>query len=338
MILTLETHNAHERAVRLLETQLKKGVLPHSHLFVGPRGVGRLDVARALAMAMFCSKNATSACSDCHSCRGFQMGEHPDYIEIGVPEGRQSLPIESVRELQLTASRKPIMGSMRVFVINDAELMSTEAANCFLKTLEEPPGDCYLILIATGLHYLPETIASRCQITKLTGLHPDNVKRGLCDDGIEAVDAGWLAMRSWGSPERAEEFYHQNLHEFNNILVKKTLSMRLEDNFEMSDFIQDTAKKLGSNSAEQRLAVQELLECLAMVYRDIAALIREPDVELFNEQCRTELTEYAGACDLDAAIECADRTLLALQRIGANVNQKIILDDLFSALPAIAAG
>ncbi len=329
----METCKTHKKAVDRLKSQLRNGMLPHAPLFVGPEGVGRLDVVRSLTAALFCTENPDSACGNCPSCRAFESGEHPDYREFGVPEGRRSLPIESIRELQTAASRKPVMGRLRAFTVRDAELMSTEAANCFLKTLEEPPGECYLFLIATGLRNLPETIVSRCQVIKLTGLDPETVKMRLCNDGIDPQDAAWLAMRSWGSPERASTFYGRKMHEFNRELVEKTLSMNLNCNFIMSDFFQESAKKSGADAAQQRTALQELLECLAVIYRDIATLIREPDGEIFNEHARDALAAYACDYDLDAALDCADKTLLALERIGANVNRRIALDDLFSSLP-----
>ncbi len=328
-----QERNPHQKAMELLQTQLNRGVLPHAHLFIGPEGVGRADAARSIARAVFCTEKASDSCGICRACKAFASGNHPDYHEFARPEGRQSLPIGSIRSLQLEASRKPVMGNQRVFVIRDAESMSLEAANCFLKTLEEPPGECYIILIASALRDLPETIVSRCQVTKLTCLRPETVKQRLCEQGVDAPDAAWLAARSWGSPEKAGTFHAQKLHAINRNLVEKLVSMRMEENFAMSDYLQSCARKMGENASEQRMATQELLECVAMIYRDLAALINDPGAGVFNEHCRDELARCAGDWELDAALECADRALVALERIGANVNRRLVLDQLFSDLP-----
>ncbi len=326
------TGNIHHRSEGLLRTQLRNGVLPHAHLFIGPAGVGRADLAKRLANAIFCMENADSPCGACKACRMFASDEHPDYHEFAVPEDRQSFPIENIRQLQAEAARKPVMGNLRVFVIRDAEKMTIEASNCFLKTLEEPPGECYIILIAAGIHDLPETIASRCQITKLTGVQPEKVAEKLRTGDVDEADIPWLAQRSWGSPGRAEKFSELRLHDFNNALLDRVVNLRLEDNFKLSDFMQVSVKKLGKNAAEQRKATQEALECLAIIFRDLALLKQEPDADIFNQHHREKLLEYAGKCDLDAFLDSADKTFEALEKVGNNINRRIVLDDLFTSL------
>ncbi len=330
-----ENCSEHQRAMELLRVQLERGVLPHAHLFTGPEGVGRLEAARTTAEAILCEENPVEPCGVCRGCTLFRRGEHPDYHEYSCPEGRQSLPIESIRQLQSEASRKPALGKKHVFVIRDAERMSLEAANCFLKTLEEPPGECYIILIVAGLSNLPDTIVSRCQIVRFTTLNPEAVEERLRSEGAGDADAGWLALRSWGSPGRAIGFYREGLHEMNRLLVAKLLSLEGGKNFEMSDYLQECAGRLGASASEQRRAIQELLECAGMLFRDLAALIVEPDAVLFNEYCRDEIERCARGCELDDVLECADMTLTAIGRIGANVNRRLVLDDLFSSLPEV---
>ncbi|MFW6457149.1 MAG: DNA polymerase III subunit delta', partial [Planctomycetota bacterium] len=172
-----------ERAIGLLKAELESGWVPHAHLFVGPGGVGRRDLARRMAAILLCQEHESDQCDNCKSCHAFSTGNHPDYFEIGVPDGRQSLPISSIRGgdsggsrgLQEEASLKPVLSGRRVFVVRDAERMTVEAANCFLKTLEEPPGESYFILIASGLQEIPDTIISRCRLIKMSGLPVRNV-------------------------------------------------------------------------------------------------------------------------------------------------------------------
>ncbi len=322
----------HKRALELLRAQRLRGLLPHAHLLAGPEGVGRLDIARHIARSVLCVEDGVEPCGECADCRAMSDLSHPDYQEFACPEGARQLPIESIRRLQFEASRKPVMGHRRVFVVRDAERMSLEAANCFLKTLEEPPGECHIVLIADGLRDLPETIISRCQVTKLPSLSQEHVRRKLAEDGVGAGDAAWLAARSWGSPERARRFHRRGLHNFNRTLVGKLIGMKPENNLELSDFVWEEARKSGENAQEQRSALLELIECMATIYRDIAALITDPESEILNEELREELSRFACECRLDAALACADRALEAIERVDGNVNRRIVLDDLFASL------
>lgn len=340
--MAFEEIEGQERAVELLTAELKAGWVPHAHLFVGPGGVGRVEMARDLAAVLLCREREGERCGNCKNCHAFGTGNHPDYFEIGVPEGRQSLPISAIRGgekgergVQDEAALKPMMAGRRVFVIRDAERMTMEAANCFLKTLEEPPGECYFILIASGLREIPDTIVSRCRLIKLSGLPAARVEDDLCEEGIDRDAAWWLARRCWGSPGRAREFNERQMPDTNRKLIKALLRIGPRDNFRMTDWVQELADEQSGSSAERRLVLQDLLECVAVFYRDLAVLRLEADVELFNENVREELQEFAGRFPLDDIIESADRALQTLENVGRNANQRLALDDLFSTLPVM---
>ena len=337
--MAFEKITGQRRAVELLEAELTTDWVPHAHLFVGPAGVGRVDMARELAAILLCGEQSEKRCGSCKSCHAFQTGNHPDYFEIGVPEGRQSLPISAIRGdkkergLQDEAALKPMLAGRRVFVVRDTERMTVEAANCFLKTLEEPPGECYFILIASGLRQIPDTIISRCRLIKLSGLPAGEVEEQLRAEGTSDEEAWWLARRSWGSPGRARDFSERDLPETNRKLITGLLRLDKRDNFRISDWLRDVADEGAGSSAERRRALQDLLECMAVFYRDAAVLSLDADAEVFNQGMRGDLEKFAGRYPLDRIIECADMTMEALENIGANANQRLILDDLFSRLP-----
>jgi DNA polymerase-3 subunit delta' len=338
--LPFEDIDGQERAVELLSAELAAGWVPHAHLFVGPGGVGRVKMARELAAVLLCPEQEGDRCGECRNCHAFQTGNHPDYFEIGVPEGRQSLPISLIRGgekgergVQDEAGLKPVLADQRVFVVRDAERMTMEAANCFLKTLEEPPGECYFILIASGLREIPDTIVSRCRLIKLSGLPAPEVEQQLRAQGIDGDDAWWLARRCWGSPGRAREFNLREMPAINRKVIKALLRIGPRDNFQMTDWVQKLADDQAGSSAERRDALQDLLECIAVFYRDLAVLRLEVDVEVFNHDMREPLEEFAARFALDEIIESADRAMEALENVGKNANQRLVLDDLFSNLP-----
>lgn len=138
--------------------------LGHAPLIHGPYGIGKRHLGEWLARLLLCSQpDEAGACGECQSCRLFGGGTHPDLFVVDVPEDKQGIGVDQVRELierlQLTAS----LGSNRVGLMRQAEAMNRNAANALLKTLEEPPPGAWLILLSEQPARLPATIRSRCQ-------------------------------------------------------------------------------------------------------------------------------------------------------------------------------
>jgi len=133
----------------------------HGYIFSGARGVGKTTSARILAKALNCVHGPTvSPCGECDSCRDITAGNSVDVIEIDAASNRG---IDEIRELRETARYLPARDRYKIFIIDEAHMLTTEAFNALLKTLEEPPPRCLFILATTEAHKLPSTIQSRCQ-------------------------------------------------------------------------------------------------------------------------------------------------------------------------------
>lgn len=133
----------------------------HGYIFSGARGVGKTTTARILAKALNCAKGPTIAPDGtCDSCRDIAAGNSVDVIEIDAASNRG---IDEIRELRETARYLPARDRYKIFIIDEAHMLTTEAFNALLKTLEEPPPRCLFILATTEAHKLPTTIQSRCQ-------------------------------------------------------------------------------------------------------------------------------------------------------------------------------
>lgn len=306
-----------ENAVRQLRALLGSGRLPHALLFAGSVGTGRLAAARELARVLLCSagKQPDGYCGKCDDCHLTAASRHPDYSETGVEEGKHLVSIEAVLEMQKKAALKPVRAGRRVFVLRDAERMSLEATNCFLKTLEEPPGACVFVLIASSLRRMPETVISRCRVLRFANMPPALLAERLEAAGMDVGDAHWLARRVWGSPGLAKQLQEAGLPEFNRRLVEKLAKLSGEDAFAFSDWILAEAKKRSATGAESRISLQELLECAAAYYRDLA---------------------LAAAAEPDALLDRADLVLDTIERIGANAQSRLALDHMFFRLTRIA--
>ena len=145
-----------------LRRALQQKTVPHAFLFSGSRGVGKTTSARILARCLNCEKGPTAEpCGKCATCTSILDGSNPDVIEIDAASNNS---VEDVRELREHAGYATMRSRYRVFILDEAHMMSKSAFNAFLKTLEEPPPHVVFVLATTELNKVPETIRSRCQV------------------------------------------------------------------------------------------------------------------------------------------------------------------------------
>ena len=149
-----------DKIKKLLETSIKSNNLVHSYMFVGSSGIGKKLFATEFAKVILCESN-DDACNSCSSCVKFNSGNHPDLAVIDTDDGK-NIKIDQVRNLQEQIAEKPIISNKKVYIINNSDLMTTEAQNCLLKTLEEPPEYAVIILVLSNESKLLTTIKSRC--------------------------------------------------------------------------------------------------------------------------------------------------------------------------------
>ncbi len=150
-----------EPITRTLQNAIRQERIPQSFLFSGPRGVGKTSVARILAKALNCLKISKGQMDpDCESCREIAEGRSMDVLEI---DGASNRGIEEIRNLRETVKFKPTSGKYKIYIIDEVHMLTTEAFNALLKTLEEPPPHVKFIFATTEPHKVPLTILSRCQ-------------------------------------------------------------------------------------------------------------------------------------------------------------------------------
>lgn len=141
-----------------LQKQIISGTISHAYLFVGPQNTGKLATAEKFAADLFCE------CGKCEICRQIRKKIFPEILFVA--PAKEQILIEQVREIRRFLTKQTIGGSWRVVIVSKAHLLTKQAANALLKTLEEPGKKQVIMLTADRLNNLPETVVSRCQIIK----------------------------------------------------------------------------------------------------------------------------------------------------------------------------
>lgn len=218
-----------------IQNALDQNKLAHAYLFSGPRGVGKTTIARIIAKSVNCMKNGISSkpCLSCENCVSIAEGNNLDIIEIDAASNRG---IDEIRSLKESINYQPVRCRMKVYIIDEIHMLTNEAFNALLKTLEEPPKHAIFILATTEINKLPDTIISRCICYNFKTLSENeaiDMMRNCVEKENIKIDDNSLRLifkKSGGSARDAfsilEQISSTNFGEdITEELVKKTLGM-----------------------------------------------------------------------------------------------------------------
>ncbi len=276
-------------AIKILQEQLETGRINHAYLFTGKEGVGKKTLAQQFARSLICKEKSLDSCDNCVDCRRIDHFNHPDVRIIGIEEGSNKIKIAQIRELQKEIAYKPYESTWKIYIIDQADKMTSQAANSVLKTLEEPPGYAVIILLVEESSQLLTTVVSRCQQIKLQSISREMIRKYLVDQDIESEKVKLISMLAEGSLGKAL-----------NLVNKGNF---LEAREELLDFLSKLPEK-GTveifNKVEEMVRLVKgdflLFDLLSTWYRDIIMYRKENKEEIINydylEKIKNQAKEY----------------------------------------------
>lgn len=311
--MSFENLKGQDSAVNYLKASLSNDRVSHAYIFSGPYGVGKRIAAINFAKALNCGKSKSGEpCDDCPSCRKIDAASHPDIFFIKPKEDTSSIKIEDVRAMIRDIYMKPFEARKKVYIIENAEQMKHEAANALLKTLEEPPSDSIIILLAENIKSLFHTIVSRCRVVKFFPLKLKEVEEILINQySMPEADAHTLSHLSGGRLGEAIKFKEDDIFTKRSLLINKILS-RSKADFDFDDLPKEDTKIY--------------LDMMLSWYSDILNIkVGAPDHMLVNIDKIEALTKEASRLSFDYVEDIIDEVILTMMNIDQNANQKLAM-------------
>ena len=225
-----------EKNKQILEKSIQLNKTSHSYIFWGIEGIGKKLIAKEFAKNILCIDQKEN--SNCKSCIEFDSSNNPDFQLIEPNEGK--VKIEQIREMQKKVSEKPIISNKKVYIIDNADTMTTEAQNCLLKTLEEPPEYITIILICSNEDNLLTTIKSRCTRMQFEAIEIEKIKKYIKQNYPEEEISENIINLSQGSIGKVLKL-NENKNIYENI-EKIFLNMQNKDLIEIVQMAEEIYK------------------------------------------------------------------------------------------------
>ena len=339
---SFETLLGQENIARALKNSILRGQLAHAYLFCGPRGVGKTSAARIFAKTINCANPGPDLepCGECESCRSFAEGRSYSIHELDAASNNS---VDDIRALTDKVRIPPQVGRYSVYIIDEVHMLSQQAFNAFLKTLEEPPAHAIFILATTEKHKILPTILSRCQTYDFNRISVDDMVRNMKEiaakEGVTVSDDALhiIAQKADGAMRDALTLFDQTVafcgKEISYEQVIKNLNVLdydyyfdLTDNFLSGDYAQ--AMLTFDEILSKGFNAQSFIGGLSSHFRDLLVCKNDASRTLLElaPTVAARYREYAGRCEVGFLFEALSITTACESAYKQSGNPRLLIE------------
>ena len=311
-----------------LQSAIRSGKVGHAYIISGERFSGKEFVARAFAQTLQCEEGGTEPCGKCHSCLQAESRNHPDILYLSHESHPNSIGVEDVRDQIISdAIIRPYSSPYKVYIVNEAEKMTTQAQNALLKTLEEPPSYVVILLLTTNAGTFLQTVRSRCEMLTMKPV-PDAEIREYLMEHCQVPDYHAKLCTAFAQGNFGPALQMVASDEFQTIQKVTTALLRQQHDMPMSEKI-----ALIQSMAQYKMDPEEFLDIIMVWYRDVLMYKATGDADsLVNYGDIAIIRKAAGRCSYEGLDEVLEAVNKARARLKAYVNFELTMELLLATM------
>lgn len=311
----------HKDIIKYIRNAVQEDKVSHAYILNGERGSGKKMLANLFATTLLCEEGGPDPCNICHSCRQAESGNHPDIIRV-THEKPNSISVDDIRkQVNNDILIKPYQGPFKVYIIAEADLMTPQAQNALLKTIEEPPEYAVIFLLTENAETLLPTITSRCVMLKLRNIKDTLIKKYLMET-LEVPDYKADMCTAFAQGNMGRAILLANSDHFNEIREDAVQLLKYINEMELSEIV-----KAIKRIVNYKLEINDYLDIIMIWYRDVLLYKATKDMDkvVFKDQIKyiqekARKSSYEG---IELIIESLEK---AKTRLKANVNFDLVME------------
>ena len=314
----------HKDILKYISSAVENNRVSHAYILNGERGSGKKMLANLFAMTLLCETGDNEPCGKCPSCKQAESGKHPDIIRV-THEKPNSISVEDIRtQVNNTVDIKPYQGPYKVYIIPQADMMTPQAQNAILKTIEEPPSYAVFLLLTENAETLLPTINSRCVMLKLRNIKDTLIKKYLMEN-LEIPDYKADMCTAFAQGNMGRAIMLANSDHFNEIREEAVQLLKHISEMELNEIV--AAVK---NISVYKLEITDYLDIIMIWYRDVLLYkaTKEIDKVVFKDQLQS-IKEQARKSSYEGIELILESLEKAKARLKANVNFDLVMELLF---------
>lgn len=311
----------HKDIINYIRNAVTENKVSHAYILNGERGSGKKMLANLFATTLLCEKQGPDPCNACHSCHQAESGNHPDIIRV-THEKPNTISVDDIRrQVNEDIQIKPYQGPYKIYIIAEADLMTVQAQNALLKTIEEPPAYVVIFLLTENAEALLPTITSRCVMLKLRNIKDTLIRKYLMETmHVPDYKADMCTAFAQGNMGRAIMLASSD--HFNEIREEDVQLLKYINEMDISE-VTKAIKKIGT----YKLEINDYLDIIMIWYRDVLLYKATKDMDkvVFKDQIsyiqeRAKKSSYEG---IELILESLEK---AKTRLKANVNFDLVME------------